>query len=908
MGIHPLKLEAFDVETWGSGDLYALQPFRALTGEAWLTSCAMARYVETGGVIDTKPHIDRYREPGKEMLRHWLTRCAAEGKYVVAWNAPFDVAWLIALGLRDEVFACNWLDGMLVQRHALNEPRFRPGGRVSMGLKETVKRHWPNLADYDANVTFNPQTEEEWAELLHYNGLDSSHTLRLTVKFLRRLSQAQLRSMLIEARSIPLVAESIVQGLDVNTEAAAELDVALERTAAGTFAAMRLLYPEVTDKVLASPKQLGELLFKTWGLPVVKLTDKGAPSTDRESLTELALVDERAGMVNTYREASNNRTKFAQGALNSAAYNGDGRTRPQARIFGTYSGRMTYSSKVGRGEAEQPSGVAIHQWKRDADFRRIISVPEGYTLLEFDFAGQEFRWMAVESGDPTMLQLCRPGEDAHAFMGGRCTGKAYTWMRDHTDEAKPFRQLGKVANLCIAEGTTILTDRGPCNIEHVKRNDKVWDGEAFVSHDGVTFSGYLPVMTHQGVTSTPDHKVLVRGEWVRNDEAARHGWTIEPALGAGRQSAVRSAVRIVDGLVRRAVSEVRRAVCEGSVRLWNRARHELADAGDRALDPLQGVRDTGSPCETGPRGRVFGRRAAHPEARERLVPEMPEPRGQVVAELRWAGDRVPVCNGEGGDGVRSTAPAAPHLRRPGHRPAGQQGSLRAWKLALGLSQGEPRQPSKARCYDIVNCGPNHRFAANGVIVHNSLQYRTSAKTLVRVAKVQHKVLLTETEAQAIWSTYRMTYRNVPKYWKRQEQKARTYGWIETLAGRRINLGEPHTWVYRDPELGEDVNADWSHVSAAINFPIQGIGADQKYLAMLVLRDYLPKVDGRFYFELHDGLFVVVPDHHADRAVVEIRHLLSNLPYKKAWGIDFPIQFPVDAKRGKTWGDLKEVKE
>jgi DNA polymerase-1 len=440
-----------------------------------------------------------------------------------------------------------------------------------------------------------------------------------------------------------MVAESIVEGVVVNAGAAAVLKEKLEAQIAQAFVTLKIREPKVTPEVLASPKQLADLLFHTWDLPVIKLTDKGQASTDREVLTQLALQDTRAMHVNNYREAKNNLTKFVDGSLASVSYNGDGHTRPQARIFGTYTGRMTYSSKTGRGVAEQPSGVALHQWKRDPDFRRIVSVDDDEELLEFDFAGQEFRWMAVVSGDSTMLGLCMPGEDAHAFMGGRCTGVSYQDMLAGVlagdKDIKVKRQFGKVANL-------------------------------------------------------------------------------------------------------------------------------------------------------------------------------------------------------------------------------------------------------------------------------GLGYRTSAKTLVRVAAVQHKIALTYEEAHKVWLTYRQAYKQVPVYWKRQISRARQLGYVDTLAGRRITLGTPDTWVYKDvdPDTGQAMDATWSHESTAINFPVQGVGADQKYLAMRVLKDYLPKVDGRFAFELHDGLFVRVPKRYADRAVREIRHLLSNLPYKKAWGVDLPIQFPVDAKRGPTWGDLKEVKE
>jgi DNA polymerase-1 len=40
---------------------------------------------------------------------------------------------------------------------------------------------------------------------------------------------------------------------------------------------------------LASPKQLGDILFTKLGLPVKKKTASGGPSTDEEVLTELAL-------------------------------------------------------------------------------------------------------------------------------------------------------------------------------------------------------------------------------------------------------------------------------------------------------------------------------------------------------------------------------------------------------------------------------------------------------------------------------------------------------------------------------------------------------------------------------------------------------------------------------------------
>jgi len=170
------------------------------------------------------------------------------------------------------------------------------------------------------------------------------------------------------------------------------------------------------------------------------------------------------------------------------------------------------------------------------------------------------------------------------------------------------------------------------------------------------------------------------------------------------------------------------------------------------------------------------------------------------------------------------------------------------------------------------------------------------------------VKLDEVEAAWIIRTYRKTYRRVRRYWHRQIQFAKEHGYVETLAGRRVNLGDYSSWRYIDPD-GDHVDEIWAHESTAINFPIQGIGADQKYLALLVARNYLHNDGGRFLMELHDGVFFRVPKANAERAAHEIKRLLSDLPYRRAWGLkrDLPTTFPVDVKRGPHWGALKETK-
>jgi DNA polymerase I-like protein with 3'-5' exonuclease and polymerase domains len=162
------------------------------------------------------------------------------------------------------------------------------------------------------------------------------------------------------------------------------------------------------------------------------------------------LLMDRCADLRAYREALGNKTKFADTPF-GCCYNGDGRTRPAAIVFGTYTGRMTYSSSQGKGVNTQADRLRAAPGEARQGLPVDHRAPPGYTLMEFDAAGQEFRWMAIMSGDETMLQLCQPGEDPHSYMGARIVGREYRELQAaaKTDDEQAFhdRFLGKFANL-----------------------------------------------------------------------------------------------------------------------------------------------------------------------------------------------------------------------------------------------------------------------------------------------------------------------------------------------------------------------------------------------------------------------------------------------------------------------------
>lgn len=71
----------------------------------------------------------------------------------------------------------------------------------------------------------------------------------------------------------------------------------------------------------------------------------------------------------------------------------------------------------------------------------------------------------------------------------------------------------KFVENCLAEGTQVLTDRGWIEIQNVTTKDALWDGEQWVSHEGLINKGIQEVINIDGVLMTPDHKVLTQEGW-----------------------------------------------------------------------------------------------------------------------------------------------------------------------------------------------------------------------------------------------------------------------------------------------------------------------------------------------------------------------------------------------------------
>ena len=144
---------------------------------------------------------------------------------------------------------------------------------------------------------------------------------------------------------------------------------------------------------------------------------------------------------------------------------------------------------------------------------RTAFIPkDGCRFLVADFSAIEARVLAWLANEEWVLEEFRGKGKIYEATASRM----FHIPQETIVKGNPnyeYRQKGKQATLsCIAEGQLVLTDHGLIRIENVKQYHRLWDGENWVSHEGVVYRGQREVMTYDGLTATADHLVWIEGQ------------------------------------------------------------------------------------------------------------------------------------------------------------------------------------------------------------------------------------------------------------------------------------------------------------------------------------------------------------------------------------------------------------
>ena len=223
------------------------------------------------------------------------------------------------------------------------------------------------------------------------------------------------------------------EGFLVDADALRELGVSFDATIARLIDEIAELAGERIN--LNSPKQLGEMLFERMGLPAPKKTRTGY-STSAEVLEELAAEHPVCAKILEYRKYSKLRSTYIDSLIQLR--DDAGRVHTHFDQVGTATGRLSSS---------EPNLQNIPvRTELGREIRGAFIAKPGHVLVDADYSQIELRVLAHISGDATMIDAFRKGEDIHARTAAEVYGVPFDQVTHQ------MRSASKAVNFGIVYG------------------------------------------------------------------------------------------------------------------------------------------------------------------------------------------------------------------------------------------------------------------------------------------------------------------------------------------------------------------------------------------------------------------------------------------------------------------------
>ena len=206
----------------------------------------------------------------------------------------------------------------------------------------------------------------------------------------------------IELPLVPVLAAIERKGVLIDGEALArqgeELEQGMHKTQEEAFA---LAGAEFN---ISSPKQIQSILYEQAGLPVLKKTPGGQPSTAEEVLQQLAGEFDLPRLILEHRALSKLKLTYTD-KLPLMVNPNSGRVHTSYHQAVTATGRLSSSSpNLQNIPVRTPAGRRI---------RRAFIAADGHRLVAVDYSQIEMRIMAHLSGDAALLEGFAGGDDVH---------------------------------------------------------------------------------------------------------------------------------------------------------------------------------------------------------------------------------------------------------------------------------------------------------------------------------------------------------------------------------------------------------------------------------------------------------------------------------------------------------------
>jgi hypothetical protein len=152
-------------------------------------------------------------------------------------------------------------------------------------------------------------------------------------------------------------------------------------------------------------------------------------------------------------------------------------------------------------------------------------------MLDGDYNAIEARIICWLAGEKEMLAMWATGRDLYRFMASSVYGIPEAAVDgDGRDHGK------RIILGCFESDTPVLTKTGWKPILQITSGDWLWDGLDWVQSGGVIFQGCKKTIQLHGVGVTPDHKILCAGQWVSAESVALSANILSRALATGSEN------------------------------------------------------------------------------------------------------------------------------------------------------------------------------------------------------------------------------------------------------------------------------------------------------------------------------------------------------------------------------------
>ncbi|WP_375752127.1 DNA polymerase I [Vibrio sp. HN007] len=366
------------------------------------------------GVAAYVPVAHDYLDAPEQLDRDWVLEqlkpiLEDESQAKVGQNLKYDASVLARYdiemkGIRHDTMLASYVYNSVGGKHDMDSLalRFLQHSCISF---ESIAGKGKN------QLTFNQIDLEQAAS---YAAEDADVTLRLHNRLVENIEQDdKLKSVYeeIEVPLVPVLSRMERTGVFIDDmllgAQSQEIAVRLEQLEKEAY--------EIAGEEfnLSSPKQLQAILFEKMGLPVVKKTPSGAPSTNEEVLQELALDYPLPKRILEYRGLAKLKSTYTDKLPKMI--------NPETgRVHTSYHQAVTATGRLSSTDPNlQNIPIRNEEGRR---IRQAFVAPHGWKILAVDYSQIELRIMAHLSGDQALLDAFKHGKDIHAATAAEVLG------------------------------------------------------------------------------------------------------------------------------------------------------------------------------------------------------------------------------------------------------------------------------------------------------------------------------------------------------------------------------------------------------------------------------------------------------------------------------------------------------